>query len=227
MTWPLAELERLVAQMIRVGTIKSVDLSDASAPTCVVTNGGLDTDSLPWVSLRAGADSEFWCPDIGEQALVLSPFGDMAQGFVIVGIFQGAMPSPGLNPDVRVTRYKDGAIESYDRANSKYLLQVPVGGSITLQVGSTSLAMVDGKATLTAQQFEHVGNQATFDGQVTVNKLLSWLSGVAGAAGSSGGANAIDGGVNVINGDVTVDGIGVKKHHHIEHDGPGTSPSVA
>lgn len=227
MTWPLAELERLVAQMIRVGTIKSVDLSDASAPTCVVTNGGLDTDSLPWVSLRAGKDSEFWCPDIGEQALVLSPFGDMAQGFVLVGVFQTALPSPGLNPDIRVTRYKDGAIESYDRANSKYLLQVPSSGSITMRVGSTSLVMMGDKVTLTAKKFEHAGDQATFNGRVIVKKLLSWLSGVSGATGGGGGANAIDGGVNVKNGDVIVDGIGVKSHHHIEHDGPPTSKAEA
>jgi hypothetical protein len=87
--------------------------------------------------------------------------------------------------------------------------------------------LVDGKATLTAQQFEHVGDQATFDGAATIKKLLSWLSGVSGAAGSGGGTNAINGGVNVVNGDVVVDGIGVKSHHHNEHDGPPTSDAQA
>ncbi|MDT9046511.1 phage baseplate assembly protein V, partial [Escherichia coli] len=80
--------------------------------------------------------------------------------------------------------------------------------------GSTSLVLEDGKATLTAAQFEHKGDTATFDGMATVKKLLSWLSGVSGKAGSGGGTNAIDGGVNVVNGDVVVDGIGVKAHHH-------------
>jgi phage baseplate assembly protein gpV len=115
----------------------------------------------------------------------------------------------------------------HDRSAKAYSVNVPAGGSISLTVGSTSLVLVDGKATLTAQQFEHVGDQATFDGAATIKKLLSWLSGVSGAAGSGGGTNAINGGVNVVNGDVVVDGIGVKSHHHNEHDGPPTSDAQA
>jgi phage baseplate assembly protein V len=149
MTWPLSELERRVAQMIRVGTIKSVDLSDPAQPTCVVTNGGLDTPSLPWFAPRAGNDAEFWCPEQGEQAVVFSPFGDVAQGFALVGLFQDAYPSPGTNPDVHVRKYKDGAVESYDRAAHAYLRAVPSGGSITLQVGNTSLVLTDSGVKVT------------------------------------------------------------------------------
>lgn len=227
MSYSLAELERRLALMIRIGYVSEVDTSDPAAPRCIVTNGGLETDWLPWFAPKSGNDAEFWAPEIGEQAVVFSPFGDQAQGIVLFGIAQDAMPAPETNVDKHVRKYKDGAIVSYDRAAHNYLVDIPAGGSITLRVGSTSLVLQDGSATLTAQTFEHIGNQATFDGAATVKKLLSWLSGVAGNAGSSGGANSIVGGVNITQGDVTADGIGLKSHHHNEHDGPPTSPAQA
>ncbi|WP_323119983.1 phage baseplate assembly protein V [Burkholderia alba] len=223
MSYSLAELSRRFALMIRVGQVSAVDAADPRAPRCMVAMGSLETDWLPWFSPRAGNDSEFWAPEIGEQAVVFSPFGEQAQGFVLFGIAQDAMPMPETNPERHVRKYKDGALVSYDRAAHAYLISVPSGGNITLQVGSTSLILQDGKATLTAQQFEHVGDQATFDGQAIVKKLLSWLSGVAGNAGTEGGTNTIQGGVKVANGDVDADGITLKGHHHIEHDGPPTS----
>jgi len=139
--WALSELGRLVAQMIRVGTVKSVDLSDPARPTCVVTSGGLDTPPLPWLAPRAGYDAEFWCPEAGEQAVVFCPLGDPAQGFVLLGLFQEAHPAPGNNPDVHVRRYKDGAMVQYDRAAHAYSIEIPAGGSISFRVGSASLVM--------------------------------------------------------------------------------------
>jgi len=220
--WPLAEVERLVAQMIRMGTIKSVDLSDATAPRCIVTNAGLDTDSIPWIQLRAGNDTESWIPDIGEQAIVFSPFGDMAQGVALVGINSAAFPAPSMDPDIRTTRYKDGGTITYNRATSEYMVNVPEAGRIVLQVGASSLVMQNGGTVLTTPTFEHVGQSATFDGTVLVKMLLSYLNGMAGQPGTSGlsgasiqgGIKISDGNVVVTDGDVIADTISLKGHHH-------------
>jgi phage baseplate assembly protein V len=155
--WPLSELERRVAQMIRVGVIKSVDASDPTAPTCVVANGALETPSIPWFSARAGNDAEFWCPEVGEQAVVFSPFGDVAQGFALVGLFQDTHPAPSTNPDVHVRKYKDGATIQYDRAAHAYSINIPAGGSFTISIGSTTFVLQEGGAALT-------GGDITADG---------------------------------------------------------------
>ncbi|EKN01120.1 phage baseplate assembly protein V [Acidocella sp. MX-AZ02] len=148
MSFALADLARRMAQMIRFGTIQSVDLSDPTAPRCVVSDGTWLTPAIPWISARAGGDAEIWAPDQGEQAVVFSPFGDPAQGVALVGIFQMTMPAPAATAGQRVVKYKDGGIESYDRTASKKVISVPAGGSITLQVGTTSLIITQGAVTL-------------------------------------------------------------------------------
>lgn len=212
--WSLADLERRFAQMVLFGKLSALDLSDATKPRCQVVTGTLETDWLPWLTLRAGNDSEFWAPEVGEQAVVISPYGDMAQGLVLVGIFQTALPAPTVNPDQHLRRYKDGAWVQYDRAAHAYQVDVPAGGSIVLHVGQTTLTLTDSGTTLATPALEVNSPETTFDGQVLVKKLLSYLQGLSGQ-NSSGGAATIAGSVTVIGGDVTVDGIGVKAHHHM------------
>lgn len=218
----VGELQRQISQLIRIGTVVQVVADGA-----IVEIGGVNSDPVQWAVHRAGLDAEWWAPDPGEQVVVFAPYGDMAQAIILFSLYQDKFAAPSLNPDVHRTTYKDGTVVQHDRSASAYSISVPASGSISLVCGSTSLVLTDGKATLTAQQFEHVGDQATFDGAVIVKKLLSWLSGVSGNAGSGGGANAIDGGLNVVNGDVDVDGTKVKGHHHIEHDGPSTGDAQA
>lgn len=228
MSYSLAELERRFAQMIRAGTVAEVDASDPTQPVCTVQMGGLTSDWLPWVGSRSGADAEFWAPDIGEQALVLSPFGDMTQGFVLFGIPQTAFPMPETNTDKHVIKYKDGAVVSYDRAAHAYLVNVPAGGNITLQVGSTSLVLTDGKAVLNADEFDWNGNNATFAGTLLVQMMLTFMNGISGQQGTAAGsAAAIQGGLKVTGGDISADTISLKGHHHIEHDGPSTGNAQA
>jgi phage baseplate assembly protein V len=223
-TQDLGELQRQISQLIRIGTVVEVV---AGTDTATVEIGGVVSPPLQWATLRAGPDADWWAPEPGEQVVIFAPYGDPAQAIIMFSLYQDLYAAPSTNTNVRQTNYADGTVVKHDRAAKAYSVSVPAGGSITLQVGSTSLVLVDGKATLTAQQFEHVGDQATFDGAATVTKLLTWLSGVAGNKGSSGGTNAIQGGVNVTGGDVVVDGIGTKAHHHIEHDGPSTGAAQA
>lgn len=219
------ELERLIANMLRLGTIADLDEGHEDGARVTVDIGDMVTDWLPFFSRRAGPDADWAPPEPGEQVMILSPYGDMTQGVVLPAIYQDAHPQPASARTVRRTTYADGTVEQHDRDAKAYSYIVPAGGRITLAVGSTSLVLEDGKATLNADVLEHVGTQATFEGMATVKKLLSWLSGVAGSKGTSGGTNAIDGGVNVVNGDVVVDGIGVKSHHHTAQG--ATAPTTA
>jgi phage baseplate assembly protein V len=220
----IGELQRQISQLIRIGTVVQIV---AGTDTAIVEIGGVQSDPMQWAVLRAGDDADWWAPSPGEQVVIFAPFGDMAQAIIMFSLYQDLYAAPSTNPNVRCRTYSDGAVEQYDKSAHAYLLSIPSGGSFTVQVGESSMTLTDGKLTFNVSQLEHVGTQATFDGAATVKKLLSWMSGVSGAAGSSGGENSIQGGVNVTNGDVVVDGIGVKAHHHTEHDGPPTSDALA
>ncbi len=220
----IGELQRQISQMLRIGTVVQIV---GGTDTAIVEIGGVQSDPMQWAVQRAGDDAEWWAPSLGEQVLVFAPYGDMAQAIIVLSLYQDAYTAPSTNPNVRRRTYSDGAVEQYDKSAHAYLLQIPSGGSFTVQVGDSSMTLTDGKLTFNVDQVEHDGSAATFKGAATVTKLLTWMAGVAGNAGSGGGANAIVGGVKVTDGDVVVDGIGVKSHHHIEHDGPSTSDAQA
>ncbi|WP_296652882.1 phage baseplate assembly protein V [Paraburkholderia sp.] len=220
----IGELQRQISQLLRIGTVVQLV---AGTDTAVVEIGGVQSDPMQWATIRAGTDADWWAPSPGEQVLVFAPYGDMAQAIILFSLYQDAYAAPTTDPNVRRRTYSDGAVEQYDKSAHAYLLQIPSGGSFTVEVGGSSMTLTDGKLALKVSQIEHDGDQATFMGAATVTKLLTWMAGVSGAAGNSGGANAIVGGVNVTGGDVNVDGIGVKSHHHTEHDGPPTSAAEA
>lgn len=93
---------------------------------------------------------------------------------------------------------------------------VSAGGAVT--INATSITLTAGAITL--------NGPTTCTSSLTVQGLLTYLAGMAGSGGGASSAN-ITGNINVTGGEVTVDGIGLKSHHHTEHDGPSTSPAVA
>ena len=52
------------------------------------------------------------------------------------------------------------------------------------------------------------------------------IVGKGGMAISGGSGATVSGNVTVTGGDVKADGIGLKSHHHVEHDGPSTGTGV-
>jgi hypothetical protein len=66
---------------------------------------------------------------------------------------------------------------------------------------------------------------STFTGKVTVKGLFTYQAGISGTSGAAG--SKISGGMTVTDGDVTVDGIGVKSHHHSDPQGGNTGGALA
>ena len=95
-----AELVRCIENIVRAGTVLQVD---PSAARCRVQSGGLTTNWLPWISLRAGDVRRWSPPSVGEQCIVLSPGGNMASAFVLVGVFSDSMAANGNTGDVERT----------------------------------------------------------------------------------------------------------------------------
>lgn len=205
-----AEINRAIANLIRLGTIAQADYASARVR---VTIGDLKTGWLPWLTHRAGGDRSWWAPEVGEQVVALSPGGDLAQGVVLPAVYRNDYPAPGNDPAKRITRYQNGTEETHDRDSQHYHLNVPTGGKITLQVGGTSLVLENGQTKLTTPKLVVDSPDSTFKGDVTAEGLLTYLAGMVGEGGT-GATASITGDVQVTGGDVTVDGISSKTHTH-------------
>ena len=156
----LVELARRLANVIRPGVIAEVDYRGelvrvrfAEAPPPLPRGEGRGagraaiTDWLPWMTSRAGGDASWWAPEVGEQVLLLSPSGDLANAVALPALYSTARPAPSNDPDKRLVRYSDGAEIEYDRANHRLRAVLPMGGAaeITAPDGVT----VTGDLTVT------------------------------------------------------------------------------
>lgn len=146
----LTDLTRRLENLIRAGTIAELD---PEPPRCRVKSGGLLTDWLPFFALRAGEDSEWDPPSVGEQCLVLSPSGNPAQGFVIFGLYSDHFPAPDNVPTRRRRKYRDGAVIDYDTATHTLTATLPQGGKANLiatgGVHITGDVLIEGLVTVT------------------------------------------------------------------------------
>lgn len=206
------ELQRLIENLVRAGTISAVDLA---ANKCRVKSGGLETNWLKWFARRAG-DVRHWSPPfVGEQCMVLSPGGDMAAGFVLVGIFSDEVPANGDSADVERTTYPDGAVFEYDHAASALKVTLPDGGTADITVPD-SITVQCKTADVTASESAKVHSQEiTLDapknivtGELLVLGLFTYSAGMAGSGtGPSGKTAEIDGDMAFKNGHgITTDG---------------------
>lgn len=125
----ITELHRRLANLVRIGTITEVDHEQALVRVQI---GELVTGWLPWMTGRAGQDSTWWPPEPGEQVIVLSPSGDLAQGVVLMGLYQDSHPAPGDTAGKHTVSYHDGAIIEYDRDAHHLKAVLPEGGTADL-----------------------------------------------------------------------------------------------
>ncbi|MGB0503824.1 MAG: phage baseplate assembly protein V, partial [Thalassolituus sp.] len=87
---------------------------------------------LPMLTQRAGSDLSWWPLEVGEQVVVLSPSGDLAQGIVLGALNQLAFPSIGNSEDSHKQAYADGAVIEYNRKSHHLSATLPSGATTTL-----------------------------------------------------------------------------------------------
>lgn len=90
MNMAVTETDRRVGNIIRVGTVVSVD---PGGPTAVVNFGDITSPALQVGQLAAGALSFWWIPAAGDQVIVACPSGDVGQGIILASVFAGNAPS--------------------------------------------------------------------------------------------------------------------------------------
>lgn len=125
----LAALARLLENLIRFGVIAAVQMEP---PRVQVTTGKLTTAWLPWLALRAGADREWDPPTIGEQVILLSPSGQLANGIAVTGVFSDRIPANGDREGLHRRTYADGTVIEYDSVAHHLNATLADGGTTNL-----------------------------------------------------------------------------------------------
>lgn len=128
MSAALADMQRRLANLFRVGRITEVDRAKGRVK---VSFHGVTSPWLPWQTARAGAVKNWSPPAVGEQVCVVSPSGELGSGFVMGG---------SIN-------YEDQAAPD-DRENVEKIT-LPEAGAYEIHVGGAVLTIAGGKLTFT------------------------------------------------------------------------------
>lgn len=195
-TAAIAELTRRIDNLLRIGTVAEV-----MGDLCRVKTGELLTQFRPFLTRRAGSAKTSWRPTVGEQVMLLSLSGDLANAYILPAIYSDDNPSPDDHDQRHRCIYPDGAVIEYDP--------------------ETSALTVSGIKTATVQASERVTidcPNSEFTGNVLIKKKLT----VEQSAKITG---AIDHSGKMTNsGGISIDGINFGTHKHSGVDtGPGTS----
>lgn len=124
-----AALSRMLENLIRFGVIAAVQMVP---PRVQVKTGTLTTAWLPWLALRAGTDQEWDPPTEGEQVILFSPSGQLANGVVITGLFSDHIPANGNRAGLHRRTYADGAVIEYDSVAHHLSANLPGNGTTSL-----------------------------------------------------------------------------------------------
>lgn len=147
-------------QLIRFGTVASVDLASAK---CVVTlDDDAATPAVRWIEGRQGKTRTWSPPSVGEQVVVLCPAGEIGAAVALRGLVSDANPAAGDSLKEILGQYEDGAVLSYDPEAHVLDFTLPGGGTLTITApGGTTL-----NGDLTVNGDAHVTGTVTGDTDV-------------------------------------------------------------
>lgn len=195
MNFDFADLVRRLENLIRVGVIVEADYATATAR---VDCGVVTTESLPWLTRRAGGDRDWWAPEVGEQVIILAPGGLLEAGWILPAANSDTHAEPAASPDLHRVEYGNGASMTHDRGS----------GALTLIIKGAVTLAADGPVLVQAPEVTLDTPQTTCTGNVLVQGQLTYQGGMVGSGGSGVAAS--------ISGDVVADGISLKSHTHTE-----------
>ena len=180
MSYAAAQIDRIIASLVRFGRVAAVDYSQAVA---TVDFDGEMVEGIIWLKTRAGDDRSWTAPSKDEYVLVLSASGDLSQGVILGALEQTKFPNAGADANP-VTVYSDGTRIHYDK--SGHVLTVDCSASSATVNVLCDQANV--KAT-TSVLFDTP--QGNFTGNLTIGGSL----GVTGNSSMSGNVEFTGGSV--------------------------------
>jgi phage baseplate assembly protein V len=159
----LATLARMIENLIRFGVIAEIQMTP---PRVRVKTGDLLTTWLPWLAARAGQDKDWDPPTEGEQVVLFSPSGQLANGVALTGVFSTDNPANGDRAGLHRRTYRDGAVIEYDSIAHHLRAVLPETG--TTEIISQGGLHIVGPITHEGD-YTQTGNQ-NVTGKVTVSE---------------------------------------------------------
>ena len=154
----LTELKRLINNIVSFGTITQTKVADGKALARVKILDR-ESDFLPVASISNSFKKHFIPIRVGEQCVVISPFGDASGGFILRSIFNKDCKEPsGVNDTTEVIEYEDGTVISYDTASK--LLKIVCVENMVIEAKNI---------TIKAENTNFIGGSVTHDG-TTIDK---------------------------------------------------------
>lgn len=136
------DLNGLIGDLVRFGTVTSVDLS---AGLAVVEAGDVTSPPLPWTEL-AGSFRTWRPPSVDEQIILICPEGDIEGGVILRGLFSNQFAAPASDDNHHIYG-----------ASGLIITLTPDGLKLTAPAGAT----IDGDITVTGD--------VTVEGSVTAS----------------------------------------------------------
>lgn len=162
----LAELSRLLMNVIRIGVVTAVDLN---APAARVQTGGLQTDWIRWGVDRAGDAVDWWAPSVGEQVVMLAPGGALENAVIAFSLYSNTALPPDTGKQTHVMRYPDGAKKSYDPENGLMSLLGMMSGVIAMK---DTLTLNVGRLVINAEETVINGEVVQGGGKMSSNGVV-------------------------------------------------------
>lgn len=199
------ETDRRMHSNIKLGVIESVDYENAKAKVQLANNHV--TGPLNWLEHNAYGDKSWNPPKVGEQVVILSESGNLANAVILKGIYQN---------NHRVTEFEDGNVEQieftdstkikYNKSNKKLSADVNDAGSIAFTVGNSNINITDGSIVLSSNGvtltidsggvhadgaiLENTGNVADFQGTMLEMRTVYNSHNHPGDSGGTTGATS-------------------------------------
>jgi phage baseplate assembly protein V len=148
-SFAFSDLFRRVANLIRIGKI-----AEANGALVKVQVGKVKTNWLPIVSMAG--DTNVWVPiTVGEQVAIISPYGEMAQSFVIRSLHYNNFPAPENKNDIsfnsksNIKAESEGKLEAIFKngfeLKTKDTYIYVYGDNAKVKSGSAEITVTDGK----------------------------------------------------------------------------------
>lgn len=200
----LAELKRRLENLISIGTVSQTKSEDGKS-LARVKIGDRETDFFPATSWINSFFKVYAPMRVGEQVIVLSPFGEASSGVIIRSIFNTNAKEPTwANNTTAGVEFEDGTTITYDTSAKELKVDATDKITIICQSASVTADSVDVKAQGVTVNANSVDITATTSntGDVSIAGALS----VTGPISGSGGMAVTGGSGASFGGDVTVQG---------------------
>ena len=147
--------------VIRSGRISSINPKNGTARVVFADKDNLVSYDLPVLQRSTLKNKDYSMPDIGESVVCLFKPNGIAEGFVVGAHYNEEDAPPTADPDVRMVKFDDGTVVSYNRKT--HVLDINCGsGTVNViaagNVNVTGDVIADGISLKTHIHPESIGS---------------------------------------------------------------------